>query len=137
MQTKAFTKALAGKAQSCLAANNSARMPRTQLGLYTTTKAALSHFCRNLALEVAPHVRVNIISPGSTLTAMQQQLWPDSEPPANIIDSNPSQYRLGIPFRKLTQPADIANTVSLLLSEQAAQITMQEIVVDGGTTLEV
>ncbi len=29
-------------------------MPRMQLGMYATTKAALSHFCRNLALEIAP-----------------------------------------------------------------------------------
>ena len=33
--------------------SNSARMPRMQLGMYATTKAALSHFCRNLALEIA------------------------------------------------------------------------------------
>ncbi|PIT13767.1 SDR family NAD(P)-dependent oxidoreductase [Snodgrassella alvi] len=117
--------------------SNSARMPRTQLGLYATTKAALSHFCRNLALEVAPYVRVNIVSPGSTHTAMQQQLWPDNQPPASIINGDLNQYRLGIPLRKLAQPADIANTVSFLLSEQAAQITMQEIVVDGGATLGV
>lgn len=115
--------------------SNSARMPRTQMGLYATTKAALSHFCRNLALEVAPYVRVNIVSPGSTLTAMQQQLWPDKQPPASIIDGDLSQYRLGIPLRKLAQPADIANTVSFLLSDEASQITMQEIVVDGGATL--
>ncbi|WP_420853937.1 SDR family NAD(P)-dependent oxidoreductase [Snodgrassella gandavensis] len=68
------------------------------------TKAALSHFCRNLALEVAPHVRVNIISPGSTLTAMQQQLWPDSKPPASIINGDPSQYRLGSPSENWHSP---------------------------------
>ncbi|EPQ3879784.1 SDR family oxidoreductase, partial [Acinetobacter baumannii] len=48
-----------------------------------------------------------------------------------------SQYRTGIPLRKLAQPDDIANTVSFLLSDRAAQITMQEIVVDGGATLGV
>lgn len=125
--------------QGCIVtvSSNSARMARTEMGLYATTKAALSHFCRNLALEVAPYVRVNIVSPGSTLTAMQQQLWTDNEPPAGILDGDLTQYRLGIPLRKLAQPADIANTVSFLLSEEAAQITMQEIVVDGGATLGV
>ncbi|WP_285899467.1 SDR family oxidoreductase [Acinetobacter pittii] len=42
-----------------------------------------------------------------------------------------------ITLRKLAQPDDIANTVIFLLSDQAAQITMQEIVVDGGATLGV
>lgn len=118
--------------------SNSSRMPRIQLGMYATTKAALSHYCRNLALEIAPHqVRLNIVSPGSTLTQMQQQLWTDNSPPPAVIDGDLSQYRTGIPLRKLAQPEDIANTVSFLLSDQAAQITMQEIVVDGGATLGV
>jgi len=118
--------------------SNSSRMPRIQLGMYATSKAALSHYCRNLALEIAPHqVRLNIVSPGSTLTQMQQQLWTDNTPPPAVIDGDLSQYRTGIPLRKLAQPEDIANTVSFLLSDQAAQITMQEIVVDGGATLGV
>ncbi|PTV48095.1 2,3-dihydro-2,3-dihydroxybenzoate dehydrogenase [Acinetobacter oleivorans] len=118
--------------------SNSSRMPRIQLGMYATSKAALSHYCRNLALEIAPHqVRLNIVSPGSTLTQMQQQLWTDNSPPPAVIDGDLSQYRTGIPLRKLAQPEDIANTVSFLLSDQAAQITMQEIVVDGGATLGV
>jgi len=118
--------------------SNSSRMPRIQLGMYATTKAALSHYCRNLALEIAPHqVRLNIVSPGSTLTQMQQQLWTDNSPPPAVIDGDLSQYRTGIPLRKLAQPEDIANTVSFLLSDQASQITMQEIVVDGGATLGV
>ena len=56
---------------------------------------------------------------------------------SGLISFHLTQYRLGIPLRKLAQPADIANTVSFLLSEEAAQITMQEIVVDGGATLGV
>ncbi|QSB54105.1 SDR family oxidoreductase [Acinetobacter calcoaceticus] len=118
--------------------SNSSRMPRIQLGMYATSKAALSHYCRNLALEIAPHqVRLNIVSPGSTLTQMQQQLWTDNTPPPAVMDGDLSQYRTGIPLRKLAQPEDIANTVNFLLSDQAAQITMQEIVVDGGATLGV
>lgn len=128
------------KKQGCIVtiSSNSSRMPRIQLGMYATSKAALSHYCRNLALEIAPHqVRLNIVSPGSTLTQMQQQLWTDNSPPPAVIDGDLSQYRTGIPLRKLAQPEDIANTVSFLLSDQAAQITMQEIVVDGGATLGV
>lgn len=118
--------------------SNSARMPRIQLGMYATSKAALSHYCRNLALETAQYnVRVNIVSPGSTLTVMQKQLWSNDQPPATVIHGDLSQYRTGIPLQKLAEPEDIANVVFFLLSDQAAQITMQEIVVDGGATLGV
>lgn len=118
--------------------SNSARMARTQLGLYATTKAALSHFCRNLGLEVAPfNVRVNVVSPGSTLTQMQKQLWTDEHPPASIVDGDLVQFRTGIPLKRMAQAEDIAHAVVFLLSEQASQITMQEIVVDGGATLGV
>ena len=123
--------------QGCIVtvSSNSARMARTEMGLYATTKAALSHFCRNLALEAVSYTHLRAHETDST--AMQQQLWTDNEPPAGILDGDLTQYRLGIPLRKLAQPADIANTVSFLLSEEAAQITMQEIVVDGGATLGV
>ncbi|WP_122901372.1 SDR family oxidoreductase [Acinetobacter sp. B51(2017)] len=118
--------------------SNSARMPRLDLGLYATTKAALSHFCRNLALEVAPFgVRVNVISPGSTVTAMQKQLWSTSEAPSSILTGDLSQFRTGIPLGKMAQADDIAHAVCFFLSEQAAQITMQELVIDGGATLGV
>lgn len=118
--------------------SNSARMPRLQLGMYATSKAALSHFCRNLGLEVAPNqVRVNIVSPGSTLTQMQKQLWVDDQPPKSVLDGDLEQYRTGIPLRKMAEANDIANTVVFLLSEQASQITMQEIMIDGGATLGV
>ena len=118
--------------------SNSARMPRLNLGLYATTKAALSHYCRNLALEVAPYgVRVNVISPGSTLTQMQKQLWSSDEPPASILTGDLSQFRTGIPLGKMAEAQDIAHAVRFFLSEQAAQITMQELVIDGGATLGV
>lgn len=118
--------------------SNSARMPRMDLGLYATSKAALSHYCRNLALEVAPYgVRVNVVSPGSTLTDMQKQLWDGDEPPASILTGDLHQFRTGIPLGKMAEAEDIAHAVRFFLSEQAGQITMQELVIDGGATLGV
>ncbi|RYY79237.1 MAG: SDR family oxidoreductase [Moraxellaceae bacterium] len=116
--------------------SNAARVPRQHMGIYATTKAALSHFCRNLALELAEHgIRCNVVSPGSTLTPMQKQLWPDDQPPASILQGNLAQYRTGIPLQQMAQPDDIANAVLFLLSDQARQITLHEMVVDGGATL--
>jgi 2,3-dihydro-2,3-dihydroxybenzoate dehydrogenase len=118
--------------------SNAALIPRMNMGLYATTKATVSHYFKNLALELAPHgIRCNLVLPGSTLTQMQKQLWTDNQPPAGIIEGNLEQYRSGIPLRKIAEPEDVANAVLFLLSDQAKQITMHELVVDGGATLGV
>lgn len=118
--------------------SNAALVPRLGMGLYATTKAAVSHYFKNLALELAPHgIRCNSVLPGSTLTQMQRQLWTDSKPPESIIAGSLEQYRSGIPLGKIAEPQDIADAVLFLLSDQARQITMHELVVDGGATLGV
>lgn len=116
--------------------SNAALIPRMNMGLYATTKATVSHYFKNLALELAPHgIRCNLVLPGSTLTQMQKQLWADDQPPTGIVEGNLEQYRSGIPLGKMAEPEDIADAILFLLSDQAKQITMHELVVDGGATL--
>lgn len=118
--------------------SNAALIPRMNMGLYATTKATVSHFFKNLALELAPHgIRCNLVLPGSTLTQMQKQLWTSDQPPKGIVEGNLEQYRNGIPLGKIAEPDDVANAILFLLSDQAKQITMHELVVDGGATLGV
>ena len=68
---------------------------------------------------------------------MQKQLWTDDQPPPGIVEGNLEQYRSGIPLRKIAEPEDVANAILFLLSDQAKQITMHELVIDGGATLGV
>lgn len=118
--------------------SNAALVPRMNIGMYGTTKATVSHYFKNLALELAPHgIRCNLVLPGSTLTQMQKQLWTDDQPPPGIVEGNLEQYRNGIPLKTMAEPEDIANAILFLLSDQAKQITMHELVVDGGATLGV
>lgn len=118
--------------------SNAALIPRMNIGLYATTKATVSHYFKNLALELAPHgIRCNLVLPGSTLTQMQKKLWTDDQPPKGVIEGNLEQYRSGIPLGKMAEPEDVANAILFLLSDQAQQITMHELVVDGGATLGV
>ena len=51
------------------------------------------------------------------------------------VAGNPETFRLGIPLRRIADPADIAAVNVFLISEAARHITMQEIVADGGATL--
>ena len=68
---------------------------------------------------------------------MQRQLWTDDQPPKGVVEGDLGQYRSGIPLGKMAEPEDIANAILFLLSDQAKQITMHELVVDGGATLGV
>lgn len=121
-----------------LLSSNAARVPRMGMAAYGASKAALTHFAKTIALELAPYdIRVNTISPGSTLTPMLHQLWTDTIGEAQTIDGNLEQFKLGIPLKKLASVDDIANAVMFLISDQASHITMQDLVIDGGAVLGV
>lgn len=116
--------------------SNSAHMPRLNMSAYGASKAALTYFAKTVALELCEYgVRVNIVSPGSTKTAMQTQLWLDDQGEQKTVLGNLAQYKLGIPLQKIAQVQDITNAVMFFLSDQSSQITMHDLVVDGGATL--
>lgn len=115
--------------------SNAAGVPRTGMAAYAASKAAATMFTRCLGLELAASgIRCNIVSPGSTVTAMQRALW-TSDGPQQVIDGSLESYRVGIPLGRLADPADIADAVVFLASERARHITMQNLYVDGGATL--
>ena len=92
------------------------------LGIYNATKAALIHLTRTLASELAPGVRVNAIAPGLVKTDMARALWEPAE----------EQIAAQTPLGRLGEPEDIGHAAVFLASEQAAWITGQTLVVDGG-----
>lgn len=94
---------------------------------YTTAKAALLGFSRNLAVELGTDgITVNMVS-GGLLQTTDASAVTTPEVFNMIADSTP----LG----KVTTPADVAGMVTYLGSEQAGGITGQNITVDGGLTL--
>ena len=95
------------------------------LAAYGMTKAALIMLARSLGAELGPFgITVNTIAPGATLTERTQASNPAYAAIWNSL--NPTGH--------VSQPKDIASTALFLLSEEAAQITSQCIVVDGGWT---
>jgi len=95
---------------------------------YSASKGALDAFMRSLAVELAPTLTVNSILPGSVQTAMTKSILENPETKQSLEKAAP----LGI-----GTPADIAATVEFLLSEGARWITGQQIVVDGGHTINI
>ncbi len=95
------------------------------LAAYGMTKAALRMLARSLGAELAPHgITVNCVAPGATSTERTEE------------DPDYNHTWAGLtPTGRTSTPADIAATANFLLSAEAAQITGQTIVVDGGWTL--
>lgn len=116
--------------------SNAVHAPRMNMSAYGASKAALTYFTKTVALELAEYgIRVNIVSPGSTLTAMQTRLWEDDTGEQQTIKGNLDQFRVGIPLKKIAQVQDVTNAVMFFISEQSSHITMHDLVVDGGATL--
>lgn len=117
--------------------SNAAATPRAGMAAYAASKAAVTQFSRCLGLELAPHgIRVNIVSPGSTDTAMQQAMWALGSSRDTVIRGDAAHWRLGIPLGKIATPDEIAASVLFLLSDQASHITLHDLRVDGGATLD-
>ncbi|MBM7773078.1 2,3-dihydro-2,3-dihydroxybenzoate dehydrogenase [Actinokineospora baliensis] len=115
--------------------SNAVGVPRMDMAAYAASKAAATMFTRCLGLELAQHgIRCNVVSPGSTDTAMQRSLW-TGDGARRVIEGSPESFRVGIPLGRIADSADIADAVLFLASEQARHITMQNLYVDGGATL--
>ncbi|MBF6236825.1 SDR family oxidoreductase [Nocardia otitidiscaviarum] len=134
----------AGRGAIVVVSSNAASTPRVGMAAYCAAKAAATAYTRALALQVAPHgVRVNLVSPGSTDTAMLRGLYADGDDRplddaahAGLLAGDPEQFRLGIPLRRIARPADIAAAVRFLVSDDARHITLHDLRVDGGATLD-
>ncbi|MGW0661873.1 SDR family oxidoreductase [Streptodolium elevatio] len=93
------------------------------IGAYEISKAALAHFTRQLAGELAPGVRVNSLSPGLVKTRMARAIWEPDEAKASA----------GIPLGRIGMPDDIAGAALWLASDAAAWITGADLIIDGGS----
>ncbi|MEU5259224.1 2,3-dihydro-2,3-dihydroxybenzoate dehydrogenase [Amycolatopsis sp. NPDC021455] len=119
-------------------ASNAAGTARTAMAAYAASKAAATAFTKCLGLEVAQYgIRCNLVAPGSTDTPMLSSMWRDDADRDATIGGRLDAHRVGIPLGKLARPADVADAVAFLLSDQAGHITMHNLTVDGGATLGV
>jgi 2,3-dihydro-2,3-dihydroxybenzoate dehydrogenase len=115
--------------------SNAAGVPRTHMAAYAASKAAATMFTKCLGLELARDgIRCNVVSPGSTNTAMQRD-WGGPDGARRAIDGELAAYRVGIPLGRIAEPSDIVDAVLFLVSDRARHITMHDLYVDGGATL--
>jgi len=91
---------------------------------YGTAKAALAHYTRLAAADLAPRARVNAIAVGSVATSALE-----------IVVGNPEireRMENATPLRKIGEAEDIAATVVFLASRAGSYITGKVLEVDGG-----
>jgi NAD(P)-dependent dehydrogenase (short-subunit alcohol dehydrogenase family) len=100
----------------------SARLGGIGLSIYGATKGGVNAMSLSLAVELAPDVRVNCVSPGIIETEMTEQYFEDPD-------------FLGFYPLGLGRPEDVADAVEFLTSDRARWITGHELVVDGGRTI--
>jgi 2,3-dihydro-2,3-dihydroxybenzoate dehydrogenase len=135
VQAYAREMAARGRGSVVAVASVAARVPRVRQVAYGASKAALRQALRVLALEVAGSgVRINTVSPGLTATRMMDQMSADAAAVSNFACGDLSTFRPRIPRGTVALPQDVAAVVAFLLRD-AAHMTIQDLVVDGGELL--
>jgi NAD(P)-dependent dehydrogenase (short-subunit alcohol dehydrogenase family) len=104
-----------------------AAQPITEMVAYVTAKGGIVAMTRALAVEVAPlGITVNAVSPGAIATSLNTDLY---------TDEVRRKYEERIALGRIGAAEDIARVVLFLASGASAYVTGQELIVDGGMTI--
>ena len=99
--------------------------PAPGISMYGASKAMLISLTESLAVELGPKVRVNAVAPAVVKTRFASALYEGRE----------EEVSAAYPLKRLGVPEDVGSIVAFLLSDDAAWLTGQTVVVDGGVTL--
>lgn len=96
---------------------------------YSAAKAGLTMLTKSLAVDLAPEVRVNCVSPGPIASQMCTRVGMEVDVFRNVVASSCLSGRVG-------EPAEVARVILFLASPESAYITGSDIIVDGGSSIK-
>ena len=112
-------------------------MPGQALVTYRATKAAVIHFSKCIAIDLAEYgIRVNCLAPGHIRTPLTAFSMPgmDDAQVARLREALAPVWDSNQPLKRHGNPGDVANSALFLCSDRAAQITGVVLPIDGGIT---
>jgi 2-hydroxycyclohexanecarboxyl-CoA dehydrogenase len=110
-------------------ASDAGRVGSSGEAVYSAAKGGIIAFTKSVAREMARHrINANCICPGPADTALFASIGGDDPKLREALTR-------AIPFRRLAEPADVANAVAFLASDEAGYITGQTVSVSGGLTM--
>ena len=95
------------------------------IGFYGASKAMLNSLTELMAVELGPDIRINGVAPAIVKTRFATKLYEGRE----------DEVTAAYPLKRLGIPEDIGSVVAFLLSDDAAWLTGQTVVIDGGVSL--
>ncbi|WP_244605549.1 SDR family NAD(P)-dependent oxidoreductase [Halorussus marinus] len=105
--------------------SNHAFLTMPEMFPYNAVKAGINGMTRAMALDFGPAVRVNTVNPG----------WVAVDRTTEQMDASYREHLESIhPVGRLGRPADVAGAVAFLASDDAAFLTGESLLVDGGRT---
>lgn len=113
-------------------ASDAARVGSSGEAVYAACKGGLVAFSKTLAREHARHgVRVNVVCPGPTATALFEGYKQGAGNPEKLEDA----FRRAVPMGRIGAPEDLPGAILFFASDDAAYITGQVLSVSGGLTM--
>lgn len=104
--------------------------PRPGLNAYIASKGAAVSFSQALAIELAEYgIRVNVVNPGPADTEMLGQFTAAG---VDVETTKDTIFKKSVPLGRLIEPADIAQSLVYLCSDEASIVTGAVLNVDGG-----
>src|SRR4029077_9439075 len=95
---------------------------------YAASKGGVLMLMQTLAQELGPHgIRVNAVAPGAIRTPINTDAWNTPAAEAELLKL--------IPYRRVGDPEDIADAVTVLASDLMDYVVGATLFVDGGMTL--
>lgn len=111
-------------------------VPRPGYGPYAVSKAGISMLTRQLAIELAPDIRVNCVSSTAVDTAFLRG-GTGRASGDDPLRFDVAAYEQQTPLKRIAKPEDISGPILFLLSEAASYMTGQTIHVNGGRFMAV